>query len=360
MGEEMSEDAKHHEITRFVRGRAGQRLPGEREMTARFGLSRPRLRRILESLEGQGLVQRRRGSGTYALAPGNGDLSRAVLLVDAALKLGDDPFFSLLVERLQGELQTAGAECIIRRTEGREALLPHSDGVIALGVAGLNALSHAALASQPAVGLLAAATAKPGGRLSLLELDDENAGIEAARRLLAQGVRQVYFFGRRDIPAVGERLAGVERELKRAGVPLKVVKCGLNYAAGLEHGLHFEPMPEKSRKLERPKRAIGFIAANDWLAVGLHTGLQSRDAKLRRRVTLLSFDGLALAQRPALGIASLAVPLETMAADAVGELQRLRQPGAVGRAIRYALNWSDASQSAASQGRALQTEENVK
>lgn len=329
----MTETVKYQQIKKFVNGRAGQRLPGERELTTQFDISRPRLRRFLEALEQEGLVQRRQGSGTYAMAPGRDEFGRAVLLVDAALKLGDDPFFSLLVERLQGELQEVGAQCMIQRTTGGEILLPQGDGIIALGVAGLDALSHAVLLAQPAVGLFAAATAKPARNLSLLELDDENAGIEMARRLLAHNVRHAYFFGRRAIPAVGERLAGVERELKSAGVSLKIVECGLNYAAGLEQGFRLKTPATK---------ATGIVAANDWLAIGLHTGLQSHDPALRRRVTLLSFDGLALTRRTELGIASLGVPLEAMAKDAVAELQRLNRPGAMGRTIRYPLEWSTA------------------
>jgi DNA-binding FadR family transcriptional regulator len=103
------------QVREFVRGRGGQRLSGERELTERFGISRPRLRGILEVLEREGLVQRRAGSGTYALSPGEGEMGRVAILVDAALKLGDDPFFSLLVERLQGELQGVGAQCLRRR-----------------------------------------------------------------------------------------------------------------------------------------------------------------------------------------------------------------------------------------------------
>lgn len=330
----MSDAVKYQEIKKFVSRRAGQRLPGEREMTTHFGISRPRLRRVLEALEHEGLVQRRHGSGTYALATSAGELGCVVLLVDAALKLGDDPFFSLLAERLQGELQAVGAQCVVQRAQGHEVLLPPCDGVIALGMAGLDALKQAALASRPTVGLFAAAAAKSKSRLSLLELDDENAGIEAAQHLMTQGVRCAYFFGRRAIPAVGERLAGVEAEFKRAGIALDVVECGLNYAAGLEQGFRFTVPSGPSGK------SIGVIAANDWLAVGLHTGIQSGNPVLRRRLKLISFDGLALTRRPELGITSLAVPVEAMAKDAVAELQRLQRPGAVGRAIRYALNWS--------------------
>ena len=328
----MSSDVKYPEIEQFVREHAGQRLPGERELTERFGISRPRLRGILQVLEREGLIQRRQGSGTYALAPQTSDLSRAVLLVDASLRLGDDPFFSLVVERLQSGLQAAGAECVIHRTDGSSANLPPAEGVIALGVVGLQVLDRMG-ETRCGVGLFASATARPGRQVSLLELDDYGAGREAARRLVQANVRQVFFFGRRALPAVGDRLAGAEEALYQAGLPLDVVECGLNYTAGLEQGSRFT-------NHEYP---VGIVAANDWLAIGLHTGLQSQHPELRRRVVMVSFDGLPLTRHPGLGIASLAVPLEAMAVDAVAELQRLQRPGAVGRSIRYPLSWEESA-----------------
>lgn len=46
---------------------AGQRLPSEPELVARYGLSRTTVRRALERLEAEGRIERRRGSGTYAV-----------------------------------------------------------------------------------------------------------------------------------------------------------------------------------------------------------------------------------------------------------------------------------------------------
>ncbi|MBF6595090.1 MAG: GntR family transcriptional regulator [Thermaceae bacterium] len=45
--------------------KAGEAMPPERSLAERFGVSRLTLRKALERLEAQGLVQRRQGSGTY-------------------------------------------------------------------------------------------------------------------------------------------------------------------------------------------------------------------------------------------------------------------------------------------------------
>jgi len=45
--------------------RVGDRLPGERELSSRFDVSRPILRDALKILEARGLLQARHGGGTY-------------------------------------------------------------------------------------------------------------------------------------------------------------------------------------------------------------------------------------------------------------------------------------------------------
>ena len=66
--------AKYAQITARLREElknlpAGNRLPSEREMAQRFGVSRMTLRQALDQLEGEGRLERVRGSGTFARRP---------------------------------------------------------------------------------------------------------------------------------------------------------------------------------------------------------------------------------------------------------------------------------------------------
>lgn len=69
----------------------GDRLPGERELSAQLGVSRPILREALKALEAHGLIESRHGGGTYVAAI-EGDIFAApiVELIAASPKAGDD------------------------------------------------------------------------------------------------------------------------------------------------------------------------------------------------------------------------------------------------------------------------------
>jgi LacI family transcriptional regulator len=68
--------AKHAEIAREIRSEiaagkygSGGRLPSEAQLVSRFGVSRPTTAQALRTLEHEGIVERRPGSGTFVIRP---------------------------------------------------------------------------------------------------------------------------------------------------------------------------------------------------------------------------------------------------------------------------------------------------
>jgi len=308
----------------------GQRLPSERDLAARLQISRPSLRAILAQLQKEGLVEARPKSGTYVVDQRPSRLHRIALLIDADLKLGDDPFIVSVVDTLQRSIQAVGARCVIERTHGEG---PHSvveDGILTLGMAGHDLVAMQRADGPPLVGLFLDAGTRPNRRASIFQLEDREAGYDAAKHLLQRGVRDIVFLGRRDIPASQERLSGAEAAAVEVGATFRLISCHLNYPDGLRLGRQID-LPDSDTPL-------GVVATNDWLALGFRTGLRDRHIPAERNVHIASFDGLAVTADPSLDITSLAVPIQEIAADAVAELQRLqRSPAATGRVIRYSL-----------------------
>lgn len=81
----------------------GAKLPGEEELCTRFGASRPAVREALQSLKTRGLVESRRGSGSYVTSERGGSGVRDMLALYSALSQDAPSFFELLDLRLMVE-----------------------------------------------------------------------------------------------------------------------------------------------------------------------------------------------------------------------------------------------------------------
>jgi DNA-binding LacI/PurR family transcriptional regulator len=317
-------------IERLVHRLRGRKLPAERELSQQLGISRARVRAVLGDLEARGMVARRQGSGTYALEEGSTIVASVVLLVDRRLKLGDDPFFSAVVERVQQVCQGEGIRCTLERIDPDDKPVILEDGILAVGMAARRLLERLGRQDVPAVGLFVRATPAAGARVTLLDLDDEAGGRAAVEHLVGAGCGALTFVGRRDVPASARRLAGATVLADEVRRPMRVMESGMNYAAGLSDAAQIDVPAEGP--------PVGVVAANDWLALGLHTGFVARGLGVRARVEIVSFDGLPITADPSLRIRSLAAPVDTMAADAVSEVRRLAAaPATCGREIVYSL-----------------------
>ncbi len=291
-------------LLELIQARVGGRLPPERDLATALKIGRPALRALLSEVAARGLIERRPGSGTYVPDPEAAPLRRVTALVDAAIRLGEDPFFAAVLEALQAAVQEAGAACEVVRVRAGEPA-PAIGPARLLGEGCSHALAHWP-ERVPAVSWLVEAEPPRRALVSRVALDDEAAGADAAAHLLELGCRRLAFVGHERRRSPRERIAGARRLAASRNVPLALIASGMNYADGIAAAT---ALPRGG--------SLGVIAANDWLAAGLHAGMLARGTA----APLIGFDGLAIAAR--LGLPSLALDLGALAHDIVAELSRL-------------------------------------
>jgi DNA-binding LacI/PurR family transcriptional regulator len=316
----------------------GLKLPGERELAEQYGISRQQVRRVLAHLATEGVVERRQGSGTYAAKFKPETMRRIGLWIDKRLRLRDDPFFALMIERILHACHDDNIRCTVERVDENHPPRAWEDGILTLGMAASTLLPRLSSQDPPAVGLFVDFSLTPGSHISLLQMDDFGAGRNAVQWLASQGCSRLVFVGRMGLPVSDARLAGAHEASNSLSIPLEAIDARMNYPAGLTVG--------SDLKLSSAEK-IGLFCANDWLALGVHAGLSGRGAKTRDAVVMAGVDGLPVVADPRVAVRSLRAPLETIASDALAELRRLSGfPPVGGRVVRYPLTWADESKTA--------------
>ena len=87
-----------------------RRLPCEQELAARFSVSRQTLRQALAVLEQDGLIEKRRGSGSF-LCPAAASQDRRIAVIATSLS---DYIFPSLLKDIQACLSAQGFSVVIR------------------------------------------------------------------------------------------------------------------------------------------------------------------------------------------------------------------------------------------------------
>ena len=299
---------------------AGSKLPSEREMAQLMGISRPTLRKAMSAFVTAGLLRPVRGSGIYVVKSlAGGSHKKICLAYSADIRVGTDPFFSLMISHI--ELEVTGRGGIFLAASIADDGMPppavrEADGIITMGVLNGSALPK----DRPVTVVLESGCPLP--EASYVLVDNYLGGFMVARHILSLGHRQVAFAGPANAYlSAGDRYRGACDALKEAGLePPALINARMNLAGGRE-----------AAAAVKESGVTAVICSNDWLAMGMVDALHRLGIRVPEDISVTGFDDIpaALFFKPALTTVSIPVP--EIASIAVKEL--IERIDAGGRAM---------------------------
>lgn len=299
----------------------GAPLPSESALTRDYGVSRTVVRKALQRLTAEGLIARRRGSGSVVTAGAPTILARAPALRAAFIVPYGNAANPVHLGVLRCLHELAGGDLALR-------LLCASrldfDRLAALGVdAAIVDGSFAAAAPRPPSAWAGRAILfnRASTRYDYVTTDNFVGGQLMARHLLERGHRRVgvIHYGLRDENDFAERLRGLRDGLAAAGLsPAKEVAIAL-------HDYRAFPPRAAARAMLGAVRAGGVTAValiTDLLALPFYEEAEAAAMRPGRDFALIGFDDQPFARFLSPSLTTMRQPTETLAARIVDALRR--------------------------------------
>lgn len=314
-----SKSPKHAEIARQLRaeiasGKYGSsgRLPSEAQLVARFGCSRPTVAQALRTMESEGLVERRAGSGSYArpangAAPRNSSRLLALLIPD----LGNTEIFQIICGEIASLARVHDYSLVwggsAQPRLDADLSLQHGEELcrqyIERRVSGVFFAPFELVPEKEAANRRLAVMLRDAGipvvlldrdlvpfptrsDFDVVGIDNVAGGFLLAEHLLKLGCRHIHFVARpRSAPTVEARIAGV-----RQAFGSRRIDPGPDW-------VHFGELDDRKfvRSLLAPHRPDAFICANDHTAAQLMRALHEQHIRVPDHVRVTGFDDVKFA-----------------------------------------------------------------
>ena len=336
----MAEQPKYLQVADILRReiaegvfRDGQTLMTEEELRFRFNVSRQTVRQAIALLEEDGLVDRRRGSGTYVR---HGPRRRqGTVLVGVVTTYITDYIFPSIVSGIESVLNENGVVMNLSatyndsRTE-RKILERMMDGQVdGLIVEGARTAKQPEnedlfrrLAERNIPVLFMNAYYPEMTNVPHVVMDDYGGGRIAAREVLSRGYRKPGGMFKVDDLQGKERLQGFLDEMQSQGISIPDERLLL---FGTEQRMTLLNTPEGRAFVERLKKheADCMTCYNDVFASSLMEMLQQEGMKLPEEMGFISFDNAVYAEMTNPKLTTLGHPKEAFGALVAEKLLRM-------------------------------------
>ncbi len=296
-----------NELTRLVDGESEPvKLPAERKLAERFGISRRGVRFAIAMLEKKGLIVRKHGSGNYLL-PKKLRIENVYIVISEDIK-PEDPFYSSLIT----QFMLYGRENKINLTPVR---LNHYSL--------FNETSPIVLISRIKGELLEQAAERYAANkiIAMFETEDEienicsvfydnfYLGSQAAEILALHNHKNVLFLAGTKTKQLSaqKRYQAFLQKAYELRLNVRIMESKMNYAGG------YESMKEYLRYMREThgrNRATAIFASTDWMAAGAYQAIVEEGLSIPRDFSIVGCDDVPLASEliPSLSTFSLDIP----------------------------------------------------
>ena len=336
----MTEQPKYLQVADMLRReiaegifRDGQTLMTEEELRMRFGVSRQTVRQAIALLEDDGLVDRRRGSGTYVR---HGPRRRqGIIHVGVVTTYITDYIFPSIVQGIESVFNENGVVMSLSATYGDsrternilERMLDGKvDGLIVEGtrtaLPAENADLYRRLTERNIPILFMNGYYPELGRIPHVVMDDRGGGRTAAREALNRGYRRPACLFKTDDRQGQERMNGFLDEVRSRGMDLPAERI-LTFGTDERMTLFNGGQGAEFARMLAGGGADCVVCYNDVFAVSLMMILRQQGVRLPEDIGFIGFDNAVFAEMSEPGLTTLGHPKEAFGSLVAEKLLRM-------------------------------------
>lgn len=289
---------------------AGTKLPSENMLSAQFSVSRQTVRRALELLQQEHLLETHHGSGSFVpdgyTAAKNTPIVQIPKVVNVITSFMDSYIFPHQVNGIESVLAEHGCSTHLGVTYNRLAheerilraiLAAHPDGVIAepsaSALPSVNAKLYQAIADA-GIPILFINAGLPSLTIPHVALDNRRGGYLATKHLVDMGHKQIAYIGKVDTMSGHLRFSGYAEALSEAGLSLNE-----DYIVWFPSGDMSDWLSPQLNDylMQRIKGCSAVFCYNDQIACSLNEILRQRGLRVPDDVSLVGYDDSEYSQQ---------------------------------------------------------------